>query len=47
MEMQLLALVADQERAGREVAKLYHQETGKSIAYGTLYTTGRNLTPAP
>ena len=41
--MQLLALVAHEERSGREVAKLYEQETGKSISYGTLYTTFRRL----
>ena len=38
-----MALVTDQERSGREVAKLYEQETGKSISYGTLYTTLRRL----
>jgi len=43
MQMQLLALVADRERSGREVAKLYQQETGKPISYGTLYTTFRRL----
>jgi DNA-binding PadR family transcriptional regulator len=43
MEMQLLALVAHEERSGREVAELYRQETGKSISYGTLYTTFRRL----
>src|SRR5205823_5109156 len=43
MEMQLLALVTDQERSGREVAKLYEEETGKAISYGTLYTTFRRL----
>jgi DNA-binding PadR family transcriptional regulator len=43
VEMQLLALVASQERSGREVAKLYEQETGKSMSYGTLYTTFRRL----
>ncbi len=43
MEMQLLALVATDERSGRDVAKLYRQETGKAISYGTLYTTFRRL----
>jgi DNA-binding PadR family transcriptional regulator len=43
VEMQLLALVAHQERSGREAAKLYEQEIGKSISYGTLYTTFRRL----
>src|SRR5688572_30296336 len=43
VEMQLLALVADRELSGREVAKLYEKETGKSISYGTLYTTFRRL----
>src|SRR5882672_2194547 len=43
MEMQLLAIVAGDERSGREVAKLYEQETGKTISYGTLYTTFRRL----
>jgi DNA-binding PadR family transcriptional regulator len=44
--MQLLSLVEHEERAGREVAKLYEQETGKPIAYGTLYTTFRRLRDA-
>jgi len=42
-EMQLLALVSFRELAGREVARRYEKETGKSIAYGTLYTTFRRL----
>src|SRR5262245_39141442 len=41
-EMQLLALV-DTERSGREVAQLFEKETGRSISYGTLYTTFRRL----
>lgn len=45
VETQLLALV-DSERSGREVAKLYQQETGKEIPYGTLYTTFRRLKEA-
>ena len=28
---------------GREVARLYQQETGKQISYGTLYTTLRRM----
>ena len=36
VEYQLLALVV-RERSGREVAKAYQAETGKSISYGTLY----------
>lgn len=43
VEMQLLALVAHGELSGREVAKMYEQETGKSMSYGTLYTTFRRL----
>lgn len=43
VEMQLLALVAVRERAGREVARLYRDESGRSISYGTLYTTFRRL----
>ncbi len=46
MEMHLLALVAHKELAGREVAKLYQRETGKQLAYGTLYTTFRRLKEA-
>jgi DNA-binding PadR family transcriptional regulator len=44
-EMQLLALVSDrdQELSGRDIAKLYRQETGRTISYGTLYTTLRRL----
>ena len=41
-EIQLLALVTT-ERAGRDVAKCYAEETGSSISYGTLYTTFRRL----
>ena len=43
IEAQLLALISDEERSGREVAMLYKQETGRSISYGTLYTTFRRL----
>jgi DNA-binding PadR family transcriptional regulator len=42
-EMQLLALVAEKELPGREVAQSYHAETGRAISYGTLYTTFRRL----
>ena len=42
-EMQLLALVTTEERSGREVAKLYEQEAGQPISYGTLYTTFRRM----
>ena len=42
-EFQLLALVVSQERSGREVAKLFQEEVGKNISYGTLYTTFRRL----
>lgn len=42
VEMQLLALV-DTERSGREVALRYKAETGRTISYGTLYTTFRRL----
>ena len=43
VELQLLSLVASEECSGREVAKLYKKEAGKSISYGTLYTTFRRL----
>jgi DNA-binding PadR family transcriptional regulator len=44
-EFELLALLGDgRERAGREVAKLYEKENGgRTISYGTLYTTFRRL----
>ena len=42
-ELQLLALVATEELAGREVAQRFKKETGKEISYGTLYTTFRRL----
>lgn len=45
-EFRLLALVAPRERSGREVAKLYRQETGRGISYGTLYTTFRRMREA-
>lgn len=46
LEMQLLALVADDERSGREVAKLYKQEIGETIGYGSLYTCFRRMVEA-
>ena len=36
-ELQLLALIV-RERNGREIAKLFEQETGSRIPYGTVYT---------
>jgi len=44
--MQLLALVADHERSGREVADLYAREAEQQISFGTLYTTFRRLKEA-
>ncbi|MHC4861185.1 MAG: PadR family transcriptional regulator [Planctomycetota bacterium] len=41
-EYQLLLLCVS-ERSGREVAKRYETEAGRSISYGTLYTTFRRL----
>ncbi len=45
-QYQLLALVSLRELSGRDVAKRYEQETGKSISYGTLYTTFRRMREA-
>lgn len=45
LEMHLLALVVS-KKAGREIAKCYEKETGKSISYGSLYTTFRRLKEA-
>lgn len=42
VEFRLLVL-ATEERSGREIAKLYAKEVGRSISYGTLYTTFRRL----
>lgn len=42
-ETQLLSIVSTNELSGRDVAKLFKQETGDSISYGTLYTTFRRL----
>ena len=44
-EYQLLSLVLT-ERTGREVAKLFKAETGKTIPYGTLYSTFKRLKDA-
>ncbi len=41
-ELQLLSLITS-ERAGREVARLYENETGQTISYGTLCTTFRRM----
>lgn len=41
-EFQLLTLVVT-ERSGRDVAQLFKKETGRTISYGTLYTTFRRL----
>lgn len=43
IETQLLALVANEELSGREVAQIYKEKTGAAISYGTLYTTFRRL----
>lgn len=42
IEFRLLTLVMS-ELTGREVAKRYEKDTGKTISYGTLYTTFRRL----
>jgi DNA-binding PadR family transcriptional regulator len=42
-EMQLLAIVADEELSGRDVAKRFEEESKENISYGTLYTTFRRL----
>jgi DNA-binding PadR family transcriptional regulator len=46
LEMQLLALIADDERSGREVAQMYKAETGEAIGYGSLYTCFRRMVEA-
>lgn len=43
IEMRLLTLVAVEEMAGRDVAEAYHESTGETISYGTLYTTFRRM----
>jgi DNA-binding PadR family transcriptional regulator len=45
-ELELLALISTKELTGREVALRYKAETGRSISYGTLYTTFRRLKEA-
>ena len=45
VEQELLAIVV-RERSGRDVAKEYEARTGRTIAYGTLYTTFRRLKDA-
>ena len=46
-EFELLALLSDgREHAGRAVALRYKEETGRTISYGTLYTTFRRLRSA-
>ena len=42
-EYRLLAIMGGNERSGREIAKLFRDETGKAISYGTLYTSFRRL----
>ena len=43
-ELQLLAILHEcGELSGREVAKTFKRETGRSISYGTLYTAFRRL----
>jgi DNA-binding PadR family transcriptional regulator len=37
-QFRLMSLVTS-ERSGREVAKLYQEQAGSAISYGTLYTT--------
>ncbi len=44
-EFQLLALTVT-ERTGREVGKLFEKETGRSISFGTLYTSFRRMREA-
>ena len=41
-EVKVLALVSE-ERSGREVARLYGQQTGERIPHGTLYSTLRRM----
>jgi len=45
VEFRLLALAVE-ERSGREIAREYKREVGRSISYGTLYTTFRRLKDA-
>ena len=41
-EVKVLALVSE-ERSGREVARIYGQQTGERIPHGTLYSTLRRM----
>ena len=41
--MNLLVALGAREISGRDLAKRYFDETGRSIPYGTLYTTMRRL----
>lgn len=43
LELMVLALVV-KERPGREIGKLYEQETETKLSLGALYTTLRRLT---
>ena len=45
VEFWLLSLAVE-ERSGREIAREYKKEVGRSISYGTLYTTFRRLKEA-
>jgi DNA-binding PadR family transcriptional regulator len=42
-ERALLDALGGRERSGRDLAKQYEKESGKSISYGTLYTTMARL----
>ncbi len=42
-ELGLLVALGAHKRTGRELAKRYHEEIGKSISYGSLYTTMSRL----
>ena len=41
-ELKVLALILE-ERSGRDVARLYWQQTGGRIPHGTLYSTLRRM----
>ncbi len=45
VEFRLLALAVE-ERSGREIAREYKKDVGRSVSYGTLYTTFRRLKEA-
>ena len=42
-EFDLLSALGMREVSGRDLAKRYESETGKSMSYGTLYTAMRRL----